>query len=106
MEEKTFEIISDINKIIKGTIYIKTLGGKIAFKATIITAAHKNCDNTKEVSLFPFKIAYPVKQKTKIARGELLKNILSLSSIKKFGMSSGKFPYTLMFPDLDALKIL
>tara|TARA_B100002051_G_C16523062_1_gene528751 strand:+ start:350 stop:658 length:309 start_codon:yes stop_codon:yes gene_type:complete len=91
-DKKTFEISSDVNKIIKGTIYIKTLGGKIAFKAIITTTAHTNCDKIKDVSLFPFDMMYHEKQKTIIASRALLKNTISLKSIKKLGMSSGKLP--------------
>ena len=91
-DKKTFEISSDVNKIIKGTIYIKTLEGKIAFKAIITITTHTSCDKIKDVSLLPFKMVYQEKQKTIIASRALLKNTISLKSIKKLGMSSGKLP--------------
>ena len=105
-DKKTFEISSDVNKIIKGTIYIKTLEGKIAFKAIITITTHTSCDKIKDVSLLPFKMVYQEKQKTIIASRALLKNTISLKSIKKLGMSSGKLPYTFLFPDLEVFKIL
>ncbi len=92
IDKKTFEINSDVNKIIKGTIYKNTLDGKIAFKAKIITTAHTSWESKKDVSLLPFKIAYPDKLKTIIVSTKLLKNNMSINPPKKVGISSGKLP--------------
>ena len=91
-DKKIFEISFDVNKITKGTIYMKTLEGKIDFRAITIIIALANCDNTKDVSLFPFMTVYVDKPKNIIVSKELLKNIISLRFIKDFKISSGKLP--------------
>ena len=91
-DKKIFETSFDVNKITKGIIYIKTLEGKMDFRAITIITALANCDKTKDVSLLPFMTVYVDKPKNIIVSKELLKNIILLKSIKDFRMSSGKLP--------------